>query len=188
MRRAHHASDRHQVADEIEVELAVKRGIDRIARIGHQQGVAIGRRGGDRLGSDIGAASWPVLDDERLAESIRQPLADQAAGDIGGAARREGDDHAHRPRRVVLRPGAARYGRRCGEGCGELQELSAGIGHGRFSGIDERRERQAGRLLCEWTSSFEARHRRDLAGCRLRMAQAGPLHARKHLLNEKRHL
>jgi DNA invertase Pin-like site-specific DNA recombinase len=43
----------------------------------------------DRLRADRAAPSWPVFDDEGLAQSLRQPLADQTRGDIaptpGGA-------------------------------------------------------------------------------------------------------
>ena len=49
-----------------------------------QQRVAIRRCLGDRLGPDIAAGAGAVLDDELLAEAIRQPLTHQARLDVGG--------------------------------------------------------------------------------------------------------
>ena len=44
---------------------------------GNEQRVTVGGRPDDRLGADIGAGAWPVLNDELLAEALGQPLADQ---------------------------------------------------------------------------------------------------------------
>jgi hypothetical protein len=49
-----------------------------------------------------------VLDHELLAELFRQPLADQARQDVGGAARRIADQEPHRPRRIFQRRRGAR--------------------------------------------------------------------------------
>ena len=100
--------DRHDVADEVEVQLVVERRIDGVAGVDQQQRVAIGRRRDDRLGAEIAAGAALVLDDEGLAEPLGQPLPDQAAGDVGGAARRERHHDAHRPGRIVERHGGAR--------------------------------------------------------------------------------
>jgi len=59
----------------------------------------------------IGGAAWSVLDDERLAEPLRQPLRHQARSEIGGAARRDGDENADRAGRIGLRVRRARPGR-----------------------------------------------------------------------------
>ena len=40
----------------------------------------------DRLGADIAASSRPVLDDEGLAQPLRQPLTHQARQDVGRVA------------------------------------------------------------------------------------------------------
>ena len=84
--------DRHDVAQEIEVELFVERGVDGVLRIHQQQRVAVGRRAGDELGRDVAGGAGPGLDDELLAELLRQPLRDQARGDVGRAAGRLADD------------------------------------------------------------------------------------------------
>src|SRR3954471_5358725 len=55
------------------------------------------------FGADIVAAAGSVLDDELLAHSLRQVLADDARQDVGAAARRVGDDPAHRPGGIIQR-------------------------------------------------------------------------------------
>ena len=86
------AGDRRDVADEIEIELVVERRVDRVRRTDQQQRVAVGGRAHDRLGADVAAGARPVLDDEWLAEPLRQPLPDQAREDVGRAAGGNGDD------------------------------------------------------------------------------------------------
>ena len=44
-----------------------------------QQRIAIRRRMHDRFGGDVVAGTGPVLDDERLAETLRQPLSRSVA-------------------------------------------------------------------------------------------------------------
>jgi hypothetical protein len=51
----------------------------------------------DRLGGDIAAGAGPVLDDERLAEPLRQPLTDQARENVVRPAGGKPDDDANRP-------------------------------------------------------------------------------------------
>jgi len=98
------AGDRRNVADEIEIELIVERRVARVEATGHEQRIAVCGRVHDRLGADIAAAARPVLDDEWLAEPLRQPLTDQAREDVGRAGGRDRHDQTHRPRRVGLRP------------------------------------------------------------------------------------
>ena len=85
----HDARDRRDVADEIEIELVVERRVDRVRRTDQKECIAVGGRTHDRLGADIAAGARPVLDDEWLAEPLRQPLTDQARDDVGRAARRQ---------------------------------------------------------------------------------------------------
>ena len=65
----------------------------------------------DRLCGDIAAGAQPVLDDERVAEPLRQPLTDQPREDVVGATGSKADDHAHWLRRIGLCPSHARHGR-----------------------------------------------------------------------------
>ncbi len=83
---AHDARDRRDVGNEIEIELVVERCVDRVRRSHQQQRIAVRRRAHDRLGPDIAAGARPVLDDEWLAEPLRQPLTDEARDDVGRAA------------------------------------------------------------------------------------------------------
>ena len=119
----HDARDRRDVADEIEIELVVERRVDRVRRADQEERVAVRRRAHDRLGGDIAAGARPVLDDEWLAEPLRQPLTDQAREDVGRAAGGKADDDAHRPRRIGLRPGDARYGRERGGTRCQMQRI-----------------------------------------------------------------
>src|SRR5262249_41368304 len=88
---------------------------------------AVGGRTHDRLGGDIAAAPRPVLDDERLAEPLRQPLAYQACEDIESASCGGADNQTHGPRRIGLRPSEARHSRQRGR-C-QMQKISAGKFH-----------------------------------------------------------
>jgi hypothetical protein len=76
--------------------------------------MAVGGRTRDCFGGDLPLSARPVLDDERLAETLRQPLTNQAREDVGRAASGKADQHAHRPRRIGLRPGDARQRRQRG--------------------------------------------------------------------------
>ena len=97
--------------------------------VDQEQRVAVGGRAHDRLGADIAAGARPVLDDELLAEPLRQPLADQARDDVVRAAGGKADDDAHRPRRIGLRPCDARDGRQRGGARCQMQKFTTGKFH-----------------------------------------------------------
>src|SRR5215831_16547426 len=80
----------------------------------------------DGFGRDVAACPGPVVDDERLAESIRQLLAQQPCHDVGRAAGRKTDENAHRPRRIGLRESKARDSWQRGGARGQMQEFAAG--------------------------------------------------------------
>src|SRR5262249_12987049 len=92
--------------------------------------VTIGRWALRGLGGDLGGCRGRVFDDELLAKPLGQPLTDQARGDVGGAAGGKADDHAHRPRRIALRPRNTRRDRQRGRARCEMQKISAGEFHG----------------------------------------------------------
>ena len=123
------ACDGCDVAEEVEIEFLVKRHIDRGRRADQEEGVAVRRRIHDHLRTNIAAGSRPVLDDKLLAETLRQPLADQTSDDVGRSAGGKWDDDAHRPRRIGLRPRDARHGRQRGSARGQMQKFSAGKFH-----------------------------------------------------------
>src|SRR6516165_6492770 len=98
---AEDACDRCYIAEKIVIELIfVERRIDRGPRGGHEQRIAVRRRAHDCLGPDHCGRARPVLDYELLAESLRQPLTDQARDDVGRAGGWKANDDAHRPRRI----------------------------------------------------------------------------------------
>ena len=127
---AHHAGNRRGVADEIEAEMRVKRGIGRDRRRHHEQRITVRRRLHDRFGAEIAAGARPVLDDELLTEPLRQPLPHQARKNIGRAAGGEADDDAHRVGRIGFRQGEARDGRQRDGARGQMQKMAAANFHG----------------------------------------------------------
>jgi hypothetical protein len=124
------AGDRRDVTDQMEIQFVVERCVDRLCRTDHKQCVAVSGRAHDGLGGDVGTSARPVLDDEWLAEALRQPLTDQAREDVSLAASGKGDDHAYWPRRIGLRPCDARDGRQRGSARGQMQKLTARQVHG----------------------------------------------------------
>src|SRR5262249_39931002 len=56
-----------------------------------------------RRGGDVAPGPGAVLDDERLAEPLRQKLADQPRHNVDVVAGGESDDDVHRPARIGLR-------------------------------------------------------------------------------------
>ena len=77
-----------------------------------EQRVAVGRALGDVVGADDARARRPVLHHEALPQALAQVLRQDAADDVGAAAGREGDDHAHRARGIVLGRRASREKKR----------------------------------------------------------------------------
>ena len=119
------AGRRNYVGREIEFEVLVERRVHRIGRGDQQKRVAVGWRAHDRLGGDIGGGAGAVLDDELLAQTLRQPWRREASEDVGGAAGRKTNDDAHRPRRIGLRKRHSRQRGGGGRACGKAHEMSA---------------------------------------------------------------
>ena len=97
------------VVHEVEMQVAVDRRVDRVGGHGKQQRVAVRRRFHRIFGSDVAARSGPIVNHDRLAEPVRQPLRHQPADDVGRAAGRNLHDQMNRPRRVVVGPGDMRH-------------------------------------------------------------------------------
>src|SRR5215471_15530991 len=124
------------VPDEIEAEVFIERCVDRVEGARHQKRMAVRRRAHDRLGGDIAAGAWTVLDNERLAEPFRQPLADQPCNDVDVVASGESDDDVHRPCRIGLRPSKTRNGWQRGRTAGQTQKLPTWKFHQLPPGVD----------------------------------------------------
>src|SRR5262249_3563733 len=87
-----------------------------------------GRRLGREVRSDRAAGAAPVVDDDRLAELLAEPLRDDAADDVVAAAGREGDDQAD-PFRRIAKLSARRWRNQQQQGCGNARkgmEISRG--------------------------------------------------------------
>ena len=107
-RRAHDVRDRREVGDEIVVELLIKRIVDGVDGVRHEQRIAVRGRTRRHLGADIVAATGPVLDEEGLPEPLGQPLRDEARDEVGAATGGGRDQDADRTRGIRLGHGDAR--------------------------------------------------------------------------------
>ena len=77
-----------------EIELVVERRVDCIRRPDNEQRIAVRWRIDDRLGGEIAARSWPVLNDKGLAQAFRERLAHEAGKNVLRASRRKTNDNA----------------------------------------------------------------------------------------------
>src|SRR5262249_4819643 len=91
--------------------------------------MAVGGRTRHYLGGDLPLRARSILDDEWLAETLRQPLTNQAREDVGWTAGRKADHDPHRPRRVGLRPRDTRHRRQRGGARGQTEKISPGKFH-----------------------------------------------------------
>src|SRR5262245_12864660 len=117
------------VADEIEIELSVECGVDCVSRTDQKERIAVRGRVNDELVGDIGGRAGPVLDDEWLAKTRRQPLSYQPSDDVVSAPSGEANDNTHRPRWIGLCPSDARHGRQRGSARCQMQKSATGKFH-----------------------------------------------------------
>src|SRR6516162_7017814 len=113
MGQAHNASARRDITDKIVIELFVESCVDRGGAADHEERLAVGRGAYDGLNTDIATASRTVLNEELLAEALRQPLTDQARSDVVRPTGSKGDDDAHRPRLAPSRCSTPPEARQC---------------------------------------------------------------------------
>src|SRR5262245_14256034 len=123
------AGDRNGVANEIEFEIVVQGRVDRATRTDYEQRVAVRWRTHDRLGADIAARSRAVVNDELLAQPLRQPLTNDAPDDVDLATGLERHDQPHKLNRIGLRLCDSRHHRQRGSARYQMQEISAGKFH-----------------------------------------------------------
>src|SRR5215467_8213145 len=123
---------RRDVAEEIERQRVKQRDIDGSGCRDKEQRVAVRRSADGRLDRDVGGCARFVLNDDRLAKALRQPLGHDARHGVTSAARRKPDDPSQRPRRVVKRERAELKHWRRNRRHGELQELTARTSHDRY--------------------------------------------------------
>ena len=97
VRRAADVADRDEILHRIERQRIVEAGIDRERGGAEQERVAVRIGMGDIFHAEIAAGAAAVLDDESLSGRLLQGRRDQAADNVGGTARRIGDDEFDRP-------------------------------------------------------------------------------------------
>ncbi len=83
--------DRGEILAEIRRRRIRECRIDRVGDGADEERVAVGRRGADRLGSDVAGSARAVLGDDRLAEPLRNRLRNDPRRDIGRRSRRKPD-------------------------------------------------------------------------------------------------
>jgi hypothetical protein len=84
------------VVDEVEIELRVESGIDRVCRADQKKCVAVRRGSHDGLCRDVGRSTRAVFDNEGLAKPLLQPLPHEPRDRVVAAARCKADDPAYR--------------------------------------------------------------------------------------------
>jgi hypothetical protein len=78
--------------------------IDRDLAVGEKrERVAVGLRLRDEIGRDVAVRADAVLHHHRLADVLRELLADDARRDVGRPARRNRNQDGDRPRRELRR-------------------------------------------------------------------------------------
>ena len=102
----------------------IERRIDGVNVRRHQERVTVGWRIDRSLGADNAARPRPVVDDELLAQPLRQILAHDARHNVGRAPGGKRHDPAHWLRRIGLRPRDARDDRERSSACCYMQKLS----------------------------------------------------------------
>jgi len=101
--RADDTRYRHNVVNEIIAESIIERRVYCIRGCGHEQRIAVGRRACDRFGGQMSAGPRPVLDNQLLTVSLREPLGDQTRANVRRTPSREAHDYAHSPDGIGLR-------------------------------------------------------------------------------------
>src|SRR6516162_1042461 len=104
------ATNGYNVTDEIKAKVAIVTCANDGGRAHQKERVADRGCGYERRYTDCTSRTRTVFNDERLAESTRQPFTDQTRENIRGPARRKSDYDAHRPRWIIERPCRERYG------------------------------------------------------------------------------
>ena len=98
-----------------------------MCRADQEERVAVSRRVHDRLGGDVATGARSVLDHDGLAKTLRQPLSEEARGDIGATPRRKSDNQPHRPYWIALRARDPVECRRERGNPGEAQKIPASV-------------------------------------------------------------
>jgi hypothetical protein len=113
------------IAQEVVIELLIKRGVNGIRRGDDEERVAIGGGVGDIGGRQIAARAGAIFHHDRLTELLRQRLREDAGDDVGPAAGRKADDDVDGPRRIGVGEGGLDQRGKRRSGQGPLQKNSS---------------------------------------------------------------
>src|SRR5690349_12853645 len=121
--------DRSEIADDVEVQFVIERRVPCVGRGGEVKHVAVRGSFGDRLGRKSSAGSSAVLDEELLAEMLRQPLGDEPRVGVIYTAWREARYDPNWMRGIVLCPRRARASANGGNGRCKIKKLPTACSH-----------------------------------------------------------
>ena len=117
-------------ADKIVFEVVVERRVDCGRYVDQEQRIAVWGRLCHDFGADVAGRTRPAIDEELLAEPLRQPLTDKPRDDVGCTTGREANDDVHWTRRIAERVCNASQGRKGrSSGC-QVQKFATGQLHG----------------------------------------------------------
>jgi hypothetical protein len=103
LRRVGHEHDRHEIAEQVELQRDHRSGTDMARPVAETQRVAVRRGARSACGADRAACATDILDNEGLAERGLHVLGQDPRQRRGGATGRERHDQGDRSRRIVLR-------------------------------------------------------------------------------------
>jgi hypothetical protein len=129
LRRVHQQAHRREVLQRVPAEIPHhRRRADVVARVLHQQRVAVRPRPRHRLRPDHAVGAGAVVHHDRAAEALGKRLGQEAGGEVGGAAGGGGHHERDRPARdqALLRGAAARVGGAHGAEEQQWQRRAAG--------------------------------------------------------------
>ena len=104
------ARDRRDIAKEIEAELIIERGIDRVRRTDQEERVAIRGCPHHHFGANVAASATAGFRLGIAGPAFPTAIDPSGARRCRATARGKANDQAHRPRWIGLRPSEARHG------------------------------------------------------------------------------
>src|SRR5437763_9936920 len=104
VRHADDPCDGRYVMDNIELGVFVEGSSNCVGRTEQKKRMTVGSCIHNRFNAYVAAGPRPVLDDELLTKSLRQPLGHYTRENVGTPTCRETDDQAHRACLICLRP------------------------------------------------------------------------------------
>src|ERR671912_2512654 len=105
VRRADDARYWSYIADEIETQVRVKRGVHSVCRVDQEKGITIRGRANYHLCADVARCTWAIFDYKRLPQTFRQRLTYQTSHDVAYSPRWEANHNSNGSRWIRLSSG-----------------------------------------------------------------------------------